>query len=138
LIRVLLDTNVILDFLLKRENFYIHASRILELANNSIIDAAISATTVTDIYYLGQKQIGRVAVTSFLMDLLQFINITTVDKNIIILSLNSGFKDFEDAVQDFSAQKNERGIIITRNKSDFKQSISNIFAPDEFLQEYDV
>ena len=57
--RVLLDTNIILDFTLKRENFFDNSKQILDLAYNKLIIAYISATTVTNIYYIAKKQKGR-------------------------------------------------------------------------------
>ncbi|MBP6577459.1 MAG: PIN domain-containing protein, partial [Chryseobacterium sp.] len=63
------------------------------------------------------------------------IDISNIDKDTILLALNSDFKDFEDALQNFSAQKDSQiNIIITRNIKDFKSSKLSVMTPEIFLK----
>ena len=132
--RVLLDTNIILDFALKRENFFENSKQILDLAYNKLIIAYISATTVTNIYYIAKKQKGREETIQFISSMLEFLEIATVDKRVVLGALELDFKDFEDAIQDCSATNFNIPIIITRNEADFKNSKLQIYTPEQFLR----
>jgi predicted nucleic acid-binding protein len=134
--RVLLDTNIILDFALKRENFFENSKQILDLAYNKLIIAYISATTVTNIYYIAKKQKGREETIQFIRSILEFLEIATVDKGVVLDALELDFKDFEDAIQESSATNINIPIIITRNEADFKNSKLMIYNPEQFLREF--
>jgi len=134
--RVLLDTNIILDFALKRENFFENSKQILDLAYNKLIVAYISATTVTNIYYIAKKQKGREETIEFITSMLEFLEIAVVDKRVVLDALELDFKDFEDAIQDCSATNINIPIIITRNEADFKNSKLKIYTPEQFLREF--
>lgn len=133
--RVLLDTNIILDFALKRENFFENSKQILDLAYNKLITAYISATTITNIYYIAKKQKGREETIEFISSMLEFLEIAAVDKRVVLEALELDFKDFEDAIQDCSAANINIPIIITRNEADFKNSTLQIYTPEQFLRE---
>ena len=134
--KVLLDTNIILDFALKREDFFENSKKILDLAYNKLIVAYISATIVTNIYYIAKKQKGREETIQFLSSMLEFLEIATVDKRVVLEALELDFKDFEDAIQECSAANITIPIIITRNEADFKKSNLKIYTPEQFLREF--
>ena len=132
--KVLLDTNVIVDIATRREPFFEHSSKVFEMAVEKKIAAYVSASAVTDIFYILQKENGKADTIQFLKELFDYIDILGVDKTIIINSLNSGWKDFEDAVQGNVAVKNFIDIIITRNNKDFaKLDGVKILSPFVFL-----
>lgn len=91
--KVLLDTNIILDFILKREPFYINAEKILKYSFENTIQSYISATTITDIYYIVKKQKNKDEALDFLNNLIDFVSISDVNREVVINSLNSNFKD---------------------------------------------
>lgn len=132
--KVLLDTNVVLDFALAREPFFEHAQSILALAFEQKIMAYLSATTVTDLYYIARKNKGSAETKLFLSDLLTFIEVAEVGKNSVLKALESDFKDFEDALQDCVAQENQMDYLITRNLEDFKQAQIKVLNPEQFLK----
>ena len=132
--KVLLDTNVIVDIATRREPFFEYSSKVFELTVEKKIVAYVSASTITDIFYILQKENGKPNTIQFLKELFDYIDILGVDKTIIINSLNSGWKDFEDAVQGNVAIENLLDIIITRNTKDFaKLDGVKILSPFEFF-----
>lgn len=133
---ILLDTNVILDFALNRQDFYVAAKIILGAAYSGKIAAFISASSVTDIFYIVKKNRDRKLALEFLKDLTTFVGVANVNKDIILDALESDLIDFEDAVQDCTAVKNDIEIILTRNEKDFKGSRCNIVNPDDFVSKY--
>ena len=117
--RLLLDTNIILDIALKREPHFEHSSKIFELIDKKRIIGYITASTVTDIYYISRREKGNEIAIEFISNLIEIIDVIGVDKSTIVKALKSNLKDFEDAVQVSAAENYEIEIIVTRNKSDF-------------------
>ena len=134
--KVLFDTNIILDIALKRNPHFDDASRLFELIDKKIITGSITASTITDIYYISKKEKGHNEALNFIINLIQVVDVVGIDREVILNAIASDMKDFEDAVQVSAAKFNEIKIVITRNKSDFSESTLEIFTPFEFLQKY--
>jgi predicted nucleic acid-binding protein len=132
--RVLIDTNVILDIALKRQPFFDSSSEFFYLIDLDKIAGFVTATTITDIYYISKKETNSETAIHFISGLLDIVDIVGVDKEVIVNALHSGMKDFEDAVQVSAAEYNEIRIIVTRNKADFNGCGLEIFTPDEFIK----
>ncbi|NOX47940.1 MAG: PIN domain-containing protein [Chlorobi bacterium] len=132
--KVLLDTNIVLDYILNRNPFFEHSSIIFKWAYDRKITAFISASAITDIYYLVQRSRNSETALDFIEEIIQFIQIAGVDKTIILSALHSGIKDFEDAVQNASAENVGIKYIITRNIADFKNSKIQISSPLSFIE----
>ena len=120
--RVLLDTNIIVDVALERQPFYTSSVQVLTFAYRGTVDAWISASTVSDIYYLVRKAKGHEATLEFLRITTSFCRIATVDQTVISNALTSSFRDFEDAVQYETAIANQLAAIVTRNPQDFSDN----------------
>lgn len=131
--RLLIDTNIILDIALKRDPHFEDSSRVFELLDKKQFIGYITASTVTDIYYISRKEKGRTIAIEFISNLIEIVDVLSVDKNIIVKALKSNILDFEDAVQVSAAKYNEIEIIITRNKSDFLNANLEILTPKEFI-----
>ena len=133
MIKALLDTNVVLDIALERPLFYEEASEVFVKIYENKILGYISATSVTDIFYVLNR--AKIDAFSYLKKLLKIVDVLEIDKDIIITALYSGWTDFEDAVQGQVAIENELDVIITRNTKDF-QGIKNIkvLTPKEFIE----
>ncbi len=131
--KILLDTNIVLDYSLQRSEFVNNARKIFSMAFNHNIEAYISASTVTDIYYIVQKYKTKEEALKFLQNIILFIEIAAVDKSVVLQSLHSDFQDFEDAVQNFSATDAEVNAIVTRNKKDYEFSKLPVYTPEEFI-----
>ena len=131
--KVLFDTNIILDIALKRNPFFNNAFKLFELIDEKKITGSITATTVTDIYFISKKEKGHQETIHFIKNLIKVVDVIGVDKEIILNALYLEIFDFEDAVQISAAAFNEIKTIITRNKSDFVNTSLQILTPDEFL-----
>ncbi len=131
--KVLIDTNVILDIALNRKPFVKKSGEFLQHIEKVKIPAYISATPVTDIYFIAQRNTSHNKAIKFLKNLFELVEIAGVESVSILNALNSKMKDFEDAVQIETAKQNDIPIIITRNQADFNNSGLKIYSPEEFL-----
>ena len=133
--KVLIDTNVILDVALEREPFYAESDRILTLAEEAQIQGYVSASTFSDLYYIIRRDKGRDWTLEFLRQLATFCQVATVDNSVISIALTCNFKDFEDAIQYSTAVINLIDAIVTRNPRDFPVNIPRIVTPNQLILE---
>ena len=90
---------------------------------------------ISNVYYLLRKTAKHDTIVEKIKQLLNIIDVVEMDKNVVLNALNSGFKDFEDALQNFSAIENGRiKIILTRNIKDFKKSDLAVLTPETYLK----
>ena len=134
--RVLLDTDVILDFLLERKPFFQVASELLELNANGAFDAYISSITPINVFYIGRKVVGGSKIRQGIDNLLKLVRVTAVDDSSLVLALGLPFADYEDAVQHASASAARLEAIVTRNTGDYQNATLPVFSPTEFLQHF--
>lgn len=133
--KILIDTDVILDFLFDREPFSEEASRVLSLCEERKLRGFVTPVMVSNIYYLLRKVAKHVKVIESLKKLMDIVDVAVINRKTIIDALNSEFKDFEDALQNFSAQNGkEIKIILTRNTKDYKASDLSVMTPENFLK----
>lgn len=133
--RVLIDTDVILDFFFDREPFSENASKILSLCEAKEITGYVTPVIISNVYYLLKQTAKHEKVIEKLILLISFLDILTISKKVILEALSSDFKDFEDALQNYSAeQSNDIDIIITRNIKDYKNSCLAVMLPDTYLK----
>lgn len=133
--KVLVDTNIVIDVALERQPFQVTSTQVLIYAYRREIEAFISASTVSDIYYIVRKAKGHDATLEFLRIIAPFCRVATVDQSVISLALTSGFKDFEDAVQFATATVNQLDAIVTRNPQDFPDDVLQILTPEGLIQQ---
>ncbi|MCD6175565.1 MAG: PIN domain-containing protein [Planctomycetes bacterium] len=131
--KVLFDTNIILDVLLDRKPFAEHASFLLSKVERSEINGFICATTVTTIHYLLSKHLDREKARISINSIVGLFEVASVNRIVIESALKSKFTDFEDSVLHESARHAGVEYIITRNIKDFKRSKIPVFTPTEFL-----
>ena len=133
--KVLLDTDVILDFFFDRKPFSDSAAIVLSLCESKEIKGYITSVIISNVYYLLRQTSTHEKVVEKLTQLITITEVLTTDKNAIIQALNSKFKDFEDALQNYSATLNgEVDLIITRNIKDFRNSELGIMTPDNYIK----
>ncbi|MDO8963728.1 MAG: PIN domain-containing protein [Coriobacteriia bacterium] len=131
--RVLFDTNVVLDHLLARAPFVDSAERLLSLVDSGGLDGIICSTTVTTIHYLGSQVVGASAATDYVRELLAIFDVACVDREMLRAAVDSGFSDYEDAVLYEAARAAGASAIVTRNGKDFARSTLPVFTPAELL-----
>lgn len=131
--KVLFDTNVILDVLLDRESFVNHATYLLSRVERSEMTGFVCATTITTIHYLTTKALGVNAAMHHINSLLSLFVIAPVNRLVLESALKLKFNDFEDAVLHESALHAGARYIVTRNCVDFKKSQLPVFEPQELI-----
>jgi len=132
-VKVLFDTNVILDQMLAREPHVDAAERLLSLVDAGAIEGVICATTATTIHYLAAKAVGAKAAAEYLRTLLAIFDVTGVDRDVLRGALDTGFSDYEDSVLHQAAIEAGATAIVTRNGKDFTRSTIPVFDPPELL-----
>ncbi|HSL90013.1 MAG TPA: PIN domain-containing protein [Ignavibacteriaceae bacterium] len=137
MIKLFVDSDIILDLLAEREPHYIHAARLFTLINLNKIIAYTTPLIFANLHYLLKKQTTNSVALKSLRKLKTFINILPIDERVIEQSLNSEFTDFEDAIQYYTAVNNGITLIITRNKIDYKRSKIDVLTAEEFLKSLD-
>ncbi|MDP2888818.1 MAG: PIN domain-containing protein [Bacteroidota bacterium] len=138
MIKALIDTNVVLDIALNREPFFEYSSKIFDKIDDQILEGFITASSITDIYYIASKQKDKLQARKFLINLIQILEVVGVDKDIVIQALESEITDFEDAIQVFSAKSNSIDLVITRNVADFASTGMKALTPQEFIQKFEI
>ena len=131
--RILLDTNIILDIALGRVPHLADSADVFRKIDNESIYGFVTATTITDIYYVAKREKGHQTTIDFISNLIEIVDIIGIDKEIVIASLISDFADFEDAIQSVSSRLNGIDYIITRNQKDFIKSEISAVSPKELL-----
>jgi predicted nucleic acid-binding protein len=132
-IRVLLDVDVILDVVQRREPHYAASSAVLAYIERGAIDGLVSAHSVTTLYYLvtryGSEEQARVVVSQ----ITSLLEVATVDKTTIRSALQLGYRDFEDAVQMVAAVNAGASYVVTRNVDDYTIGPLPALRPAELL-----
>jgi len=133
--KVLMDTDVLLDFFFDRKPFSDHTAQVLNLCEEKKIEGYTTPVIIANTYYLLRKTAKHETVIDKLNQLLNIIDIVKMDRKVVVKALNSNFKDFEDALQNFSAVENRTiEIVLTRNIKDFKNSELAVLTPETYLK----
>lgn len=135
--RVFIDTNIILDLLGKREPFYDGAAKLASLADKGLIQLYISSLSFPTVYYILSKVESSETVKLKLHKLKVITTTVDLTDGMIDKALLSSFKDFEDALQYYSALQSDCHILITRNVKDFKSATISLMTPNEYLKLFD-
>ena len=131
--KVLCDINFILDIFLKRKPFYIPAASLFKKIEDGELRGYLCSLSYSTLFYLLTKELNRGKALKTLEKIRIVFRVATVDEKVIDMSLVSDFKDFEDAVQYYSAVSVKADFIITRNKSDYVDNMIPVLTSDEFL-----
>jgi predicted nucleic acid-binding protein len=131
--KVLIDTNIALDFLLHRKD-YAYAATVFSLAENNVVSGFISASSITDIFYVAEKALGKKQTKEELKKMLQIFHPATVTDDNIYEALNLNWEDFEDSVQFVVGKSFSADYIVTRNTKDYFSSTISAIEPEQFLK----
>ena len=136
--RILVDTNVLLDYLLTRDPFYEDAKKIVSACVDGKIKGCIAAHSISNMFYILRKDYGAKERREVLADLCSIFDVEGIDKAKILSGLqNEEFSDFEDCLQMECASEIGAEYIITRNISDFLNSRISVMEPRDFLEMID-
>ena len=133
--KVLIDTNVALNILLKQAKFFPGSKKVFDLAEIGIFNAFISASAITDIYYIASKKLGKEAARENIKQhLVPVFKPATVTDSHIYKALDLEWEDFEDSVQYIIGESFSADYIVTRNTHDFTSGSIPAVTPEQFLQ----
>ena len=135
--KILIDTNVILDAIIKREPFDVSAGQIFIMAAGEKFNATITANSITDIFYIVSKSYGnKEKAKELLRGLFETFDICSISYEDLNNALEMEMRDFEDALIVACAKRLKCDYIITRNIKDFENSTVPTILPDDFLRDY--
>ncbi len=133
--KILIDTDVVLDFLFDRKPFSDYAAEVFALCETGQIKGFLTPVIFSNVYYLLRKTAGHKKVVEKLKELLMITDILQMDKKVVSDALHSGFNDFEDGLQYFAAtRKSGIQVILTRNIKDYRQSQISCMTPETYVK----
>jgi hypothetical protein len=130
---VLIDLNILLDVLQKREPFFATSALLLAAVETGRIEGYVAAHSITTLFYLLQKGKSPSDARATITNLLQFLKIAPIDQTTIEQALNLDFQDFEDAFQMICAVQCKADCLITRNIKDYKSVLLPVMQAVDFL-----
>lgn len=134
-IRILLDTNILLDYILTREPFYDNAKKIILACINGTVKACIAAHSISNMFFILRREYESKERRKLLLNICKIFDIEGIDKEKLISGLeNDVFFDFEDCLQMECARAYEAKYIVTRNVSDYDNSVIQAILPEDFLK----
>ena len=136
--RVLIDTNVVLDVMLSREPHAAASAEVLSRAETGDLTGCISATTVTTIHYLATRALGAERSLAEVRKLFSLFEIAPVNRAVLETALDLGFADYEDAVLHEAARQVSAQGIVTRNPRHFKKAALPVYTPEELSRALDL
>jgi predicted nucleic acid-binding protein len=131
--KILIDTNVALDILLNRRD-YANAVAVFDMDENKHITAYISASAITDIFFLSKNNLGKKRAKEALNDLLQIFKPAAVTDSHIYQALNLDWDDFEDSIQYIVGEGFSADYIVTRNTQDYGSGSIPAVTPEQFIR----
>ena len=138
MMRAYVDTNILVDLVLSRQEFLPDAQRVFAIGYAGEAQLVVSALSFVNTVYLGRKyKFPMDDVLSKLRMIADFVDVADLSGQNVVDMLNSGWRDYEDATQHRSAIDEQADCIVTRNKKDFKASTLPVLTPLEFFNRID-
>ena len=132
--KVVIDTNIVLDVVGSRQPFFVQSHAVMQLVAEGKVGGAITANTVTDIYYVLRKHLDNQVLKAALRGLMELVEVLDVNGEECLAALDIPMKDYEDALLTCCAKNWKADYIITRNRKDFVSSPVKAISPDNFLK----
>jgi predicted nucleic acid-binding protein len=133
-LKILLDTNIVLDLLMDRMPFSDAAVELFSKVEDGTVIGYLCGTTITTVYYLASKTVGAPRAQEEIKKLLNLFEVAPVNRHILESALVADFIDFEDAVIHEAASHVGAEAIVTRNKKDFKKSRISVYSSEEMAK----
>lgn len=135
--RVFVDSDVILDLLLRRDPFFPAATRLFVLIQDNKLEGYMSPLICSNLFYILRKHLSREKARSAIGKLRALLRILAIDERIVDMALSSSFKDFEDALQYYTALTYGLDAVVTRNTADYASADLPIFTASECVVAYE-
>jgi predicted nucleic acid-binding protein len=133
-VRILVDTNVIIDVLIEREPFKTDSARVVSAAQSGLFEPVITSSSLTDVYYIIRKKLDARAAAEAIRAILEDFDLIHIDKKAAIAAIDSGAPDLEDAMQCQAALANGCVMIITRDSAGYPDIGIPTLTPSEFIR----
>jgi predicted nucleic acid-binding protein len=133
-LKILLDTNIVLDVLMDRMPFADFAVELFSKVENGTIIGYLCGTTITTVYYLASKAVGAARAQEEIRKILNLFEVAPVNRYVLEAALVADFSDFEDAVIHEAACHVGADAIVTRNQKDFKKSRIPVYSSEEMAK----
>ena len=132
--KILVDTNILLDVLDARKEFYEHSAAVWTLIETGQVEGYISAISFNNINYIIARKHSAKKAHQVMVLLRDIFKVVALTPQIINQAIDSSFADFEDALQYFSAVHVQADVILSRNVKDFRKSDISVLTPAEFIE----
>ncbi len=133
--KVFVDTDIILDLLAGREPYYQYAAKLFSLADSGKLEICVSSLTFSNLNYILSKQFSVAQARKKLLTFKTLVTVLSVNEKVVDLALNSDFKDFEDALQYFTATEFKVTTLLTRNLKDYKKAEIAVLSAEQYLKQ---
>jgi predicted nucleic acid-binding protein len=134
MLKVFVDTDIILDLLAKRDPHYQYSAKLFSLADEDEIKVYVSSLSFSNLNYILSKQFTTVQARKKLLTFKTLVNVLSVSEKSVDLALNSDFNDFEDALQYFTALEFKISTLITRNLKDYKKADISVLTAEQYIK----
>jgi predicted nucleic acid-binding protein len=133
--KVFVDTDIILDLLAGREPYYQYAAKLFSMADSGKIEICVSSLTFSNLNYILSKQFSVAQARKKLLTFKTLVTVLSVNEKVVDLALNSDFKDFEEALQYFTATEFKVTTLLTRNLKDYKKAEIAVLSAEQYLKQ---
>ncbi len=133
--KVFVDTDIILDLLAGREPYYQYAAKLFSIADSGKIEICVSSLTFSNLNYILSKQFSFAQARKKLLTFKTLVTVLSVNEKVVDLALNSDFKDFEEALQYFTATEFKVTTLLTRNLKDYKKAEIAVLSAEQYLKQ---
>ncbi len=135
--RMLIDTNIIMDVLVGRQPFYEQSRYVMQLCGEGVIQGCLAAHTITNLFYILRKYYSNDECREILLSLFDIFHVEQVDSDKLRAALeNKAFRDFEDCLQVECGLSGKAEYIVTRDRTDFKMSQLPCLTPEDIYKKY--
>lgn len=132
--RIMIDTNILLDVLIHRDTFFEASRAVLKLCEDRVIQGFVSASAITDLFYITRKALGSVEDTyQVIGSVLNIVRVLAVTNDDVLRAFQTRARDFEDCLMATCAKSNQCDAIVTRNAKDFLNFGIQLYSPEELL-----
>ena len=131
--KIFIDTNILLDVILHRNDFYEQSARLWADCESRKVQGFISAISLNNVHYVVRKYVESTEALEYIRLVMNIFSIVPLDESILRLAVDLPHKDFEDAIQYYTALENKITLILTRNLRDYKKASVVVQTPEAFL-----
>ena len=132
--KVFVGTDIVLDLLTGRQPHYDFAAELFSIADEKHIKLNVSSLCFSNVNYILSRQYNADQARKKLLKFKTLVTVLSVDDKTIELALSSDFKDFEDAIQYFTAIENNISTLLTRNLKDFRKADISVMTAEQYLE----